>query len=65
RIDFWDVITLISMIFFGLFLIYPVSRLVVNAFQTKGAIGEISIGNFIKFFSKPYYRNAVLNSVKV
>lgn len=65
RIDFWFVITIISMVFFGLFLIYPVSRLVINAFQTRDAIGDFSIGNFIKFFSKPYYINAILNSIKV
>lgn len=65
RIDFWSFITLISLIFFGMFLIYPVSRLVINAFQTKDAVGVFSFGNFVKFFSRAYYRSAMLNSIKV
>lgn len=65
RIDFWSLITIVSMIFFAMFLIYPVGRLVINAFQTKDAIGEFSFGNFIKFFSRAYYRGAIWNSVKV
>lgn len=65
RIDFWSFITLTSLIFFGMFLIYPVSRLVINAFQTKDAVGVFSFGNFVKFFSRAYYRSAMLNSIKV
>lgn len=65
RIDFWSLITLISLVFFAMFLVYPVSRLVINAFQTKDAVGVFSFGNFVKFFSRAYYRNAIWNSVKV
>lgn len=65
RIDFWSLITLISLIFFAMFLIYPVSRLVVNAFQTQDAAGVFSLDNFAKFFSRAYYRKAVLQSVIV
>ncbi|AGC69693.1 ferric transport system permease protein FbpB [Thermoclostridium stercorarium subsp. stercorarium DSM 8532] len=65
RIDFWSFVTMVSLIYFAMFLIYPVGRLVFNAFQTKDAVGVFSFDNFIKFFSKPYYRNSVWNSVKV
>ncbi len=65
RIDFWSLITLISLVFFAMFLVYPVGRLMVNAFQTKDAMGTFSFGNFVKFFSRAYYRSAIWNSVKV
>ncbi len=65
RIDFWTLITLVSLIFFAMFLVYPVGRLVINAFQTKDAVGVFSFGNFVKFFSRAYYRDAIWNSVKV
>ena len=64
RFDFWTGITLISLIFFGMFLIYPVGRMAVYAFQSKGAEG-FSIANFLEFFSRAYYLKALKNSVVV
>ncbi len=65
RIDFWSLITLVSLVFFGMFLIYPVSRLVINAFQTQEAAGVFSLDNFVKFFSRAYYRKSIWQSVVV
>ena len=65
RFDFWSFMTVLSLVFFGLFLIYPVIHLVVNAFQSVENPGHPSADNFIRFVTTPYYRGAVWNSVKV
>ncbi len=65
RIDFWSIITVVSLIYFAMFLVYPVGRLCINAFQTKDSLGTFSLGNFAKFFSRAYYTDAIWNSVKV
>lgn len=64
RFDFWSFVTLLSLIFFGMFLLIPVGRMVVYAFQSKETMG-ITLENFIKFFSRAYYRKALFNSLKV
>lgn len=64
RFDFWSAITLVSLIFFGMFLIYPVGRMIFYAFQSK-EIDGFSIQNFIQFFSRAYYIKALKNSVIV
>ena len=65
RFDFWSFMTVVSLVFFGLFLIYPIAHLVTNAFQSVENPGHFSIDNFIKFVSTDYYRQAIGNSVKV
>ncbi|MDO4852578.1 MAG: iron ABC transporter permease [Clostridia bacterium] len=65
RFDFWSFMTVVSLVFFGLFLIYPVIHLVMNAFQSVENPGHLSADNFIRFVTTPYYRGAVWNSVKV
>ncbi len=64
RFDFWSFVTLLSMAFFGLFLVIPVGRMVVFAFQGKESLG-FTLENFAKFFSRAYYRKALFNSLKV
>ena len=64
RFDFWSFVTLLSMAFFGLFLVIPVGRMVVFAFQGKENLG-FTLENFAKFFSRAYYRKALFNSLKV
>lgn len=57
--------TVISLVFFGLFLIYPLTHLIMNAFQSVDNPGHFSLSNFSKFVSTEYYRTAIWNSVKV
>lgn len=64
RFDFWSFVTLLSMVFFGLFLVIPVGRMLVYAFQNKDGI-QFTLDNFVKFFSRAYYRKALFNSLKV
>ena len=65
RIDFWSFMTFVALIFFGLFLIYPLTHLVTNAFQSVDNLGHFSLSNFVKFVSTDYYRQAIWNSIKV
>ncbi len=65
RFDFWSFMTVVSLVFFGLFLVYPVIHLVMNAFQSVEHPGQLSADNFVRFVTTPYYRGAVWNSVKV
>ncbi|MEF9880151.1 MAG: iron ABC transporter permease [Clostridia bacterium] len=64
RFDFWSFVTVLSLVFFGMFLVLPVAKMITFAFQSKGIDG-FSIDNFIKFFSRPYYTRALTNSLKV
>ncbi|HMM30949.1 MAG TPA: iron ABC transporter permease [Clostridia bacterium] len=64
KMDFWGIISLLSIIFFGLFLLVPVGRMLAYAFQSVDGAG-FSFDNLIKFFSRPYYLNALKNSVWV
>lgn len=65
RFDFWTFVGLLSLVFFGLFLIIPIARMLVYSFQTADGAAGLTLDNFIKFFSRPYYTNALWNSIKV
>lgn len=64
RTDFWGLISLLSIVFFGLFLLIPVGRMLIYSAQTADGAG-FTLDNFIKFFSRAYYLNALKNSVWV
>lgn len=64
RIDFWTLVGLFSLIFFGMFLVIPIIRMMIYAL-TSAETGSISLDNFVRFITKPYYVGALLNSVKV
>ncbi len=64
KMDFWGVISILSIVFFGLFLLVPVGRMLAYAFQSMDGTG-FSFDNLIKFFSRPYYLTALKNSVWV
>lgn len=64
KMDVWGVITICLILFYALFLIYPMGHLARMAF-TDSATGGFSFVNFIKFFSKPYYSTTLSNSFKV
>ena len=64
RFDFWSFVGLLSLVFFGLFLIIPVGRMLIYAFQSTDG-QAFTLENMIKFFSRPYYTTALWNSLKV
>ena len=65
RFDFWTFVGLLSLVFFGLFLVIPVIRMLVYSFQTGDSSALFSLDNFVKFFTRKYYTTALWNSIKV
>lgn len=61
KLDFWNIITLTAFAIFFIFLIYPLLSLFVNSFKDIET-GRFTLDNFIKFFSKRYYYETLLNS---
>lgn len=64
RLDIWSLVTLVVLGMYILFLIYPLFNLLVQAVVDKNT-GKFTLAYFVKFFSKPYYFNTLLNSFKV
>ncbi|GAB1481957.1 iron ABC transporter permease [Treponema sp.] len=61
--EIWNWISILLMLFFLLFFIYPCVRLMWAAFHTEQE--GFTLQAFIKFFSKSYYYSTILNSFKV
>ena len=64
RFDVWTNLSLIIFVFYILFLAVPLFTMLFKSFY-DGSTGELSLAYFTKFFSKPYYLNALWNSMKV
>lgn len=63
KFEIWSIISILLFLAFLLFFIYPICTLLKQAFTTEDA--GFTLDNFVKFFSKPYYYNTILNSFKV
>ena len=59
--DFWTGITIMAIVIFGLFLIYPLFSLFTSAFQNADT-GAFSMENFSRFFERKYYYQSMINS---
>lgn len=64
QFDFWTVVTLVIALIFLVFFIYPLFSLFISGFK-DATTGEFTFKNFIKFFEKKYYYNALINSFTV
>lgn len=62
RLDVWGWATIVILLLYALFLLYPLSLLLKMAFS-DGA--HFTLVNFAKFFSRKYYSITLLNSFKV
>ncbi|MGI0530403.1 ABC transporter permease [Treponema socranskii] len=63
RFEIWTIISVGLFLAFLIFFIYPIGMLLRQAFTTSQK--SYTFDNFIKFFSKPFYYNTILNSFKV
>lgn len=63
KFELWTVVSVVLLCTFLLFLVYPMVGLLKQAVITPE--GEFSLQEFVKFFSKSYYTDTILNSVKV
>lgn len=62
RLDVWGWTTIVILLLYALFLLYPLSLLLKMAFS-DGI--HFTLENFAKFFSRKYYSITLLNSFKV
>ena len=63
KFEVWTVISLVLLASFLLFLVYPMFGLLKQAVISPE--GEFTLSQFQKFFSKSYYTDTIVNSVKV
>ncbi len=63
KFEVWSDISIALLLAFLLFFLYPLCTLLKQAFTTEES--GFTLDNFVKFFSKPYYYNTILNSFKV
>ena len=63
KFEVWSAISIALLLAFLLFFLYPLCTLLKQAFTTEES--GFTLDNFVKFFSKPYYYNTLLNSFKV
>ena len=64
RFDFWTSVTILGYILVIFLLIYPLFNIFKASF-IHNETGALSLSNYQKFFSKPYYTGAILNSLLV
>lgn len=64
KLDIWTSISLIILVSYVLFLIYPMFNLVVESLVNKET-QSFSLEYYQKFFQFPYYSNTLINSFKV
>lgn len=62
--DFWTGITILSVVVFTIFLIYPLFSLFMSGFQ-DATTGKFSMENFTRFFARKYYYQSLMNSMWV
>ncbi len=60
--DVWKLVSVLILALYGLFLIFPLFKLLYNAFFSNG---QFTLEQFTKFFSQAYYIKSIFNSIKV
>ncbi len=60
--DVWKIVSVLILALYALFLIYPLWKLLYNAFFSNGVF---TLEQFEKFFSQSYYIKSIFNSIKV
>lgn len=63
KFDLWSAITVFFLLFFAIFLIYPLFGILKESIITPA--GDFSLKEFNKFFSQSYYSKTILNSFQV
>ena len=60
--DIWKIISIFVLVLYGLFLLFPLYKLLYNAFIDNG---KFTLEQFVVFFSQKYYVKSIFNSLKV
>ena len=61
--DIWSVMKIAILIFVVLAILYPLSTIVLRSVTTE--TGQVTIRNFVKFFTKAYYLDVLSNTMFV
>ena len=64
KFDFWTIVTLVIVIVFALFLVYPLFSLFASGFKDPDT-QQFTLANFAKFFQKKYYYRTLWHSFLV
>lgn len=63
-LDFWNVVTIVSLIVLCIFLVYPFSSLIFKSFLSKDT-HKFTFRNYLDFFKYPYYYKTLGHSFAV
>ena len=61
--DVWKMVSVAILFLYILFLLYPLFKLLQNAFFDSE--GQFTMDQFVAFFSQSYYVESIFNSLKV
>ncbi|UTE72127.1 iron ABC transporter permease [Rossellomorea marisflavi] len=64
KFDFWNIMIILCLAIFVLFLVYPLSSLIINSFKSPGS-DSFTWANYQTFFEKKYYYESLFNSFSI
>lgn len=64
KFNFWTITSLLILIVCLLFIVYPFLNLIVQSFH-NGETNAFTLENYMKFFEKRYYKEALRNSLLI
>lgn len=64
RVNGWSFVSFLSFLFFVVFFIYPILQILISSVYDNST-GTFNFSYFQAFFSKKYYTNTIINSLKV
>ena len=64
RPDFWFFVKLVVILALGMFIVYPFYNIITKSVFSNKVEG-LTLYNFVRFFTKPYYYTALMRSILV
>lgn len=64
RLDGWTIISIICFLYFAVFFIYPITRVLMSSIIDP-VTNSLDFSYFTQFFARKYYTNTIINSMKV
>lgn len=64
RPDFWFFVKLVVILALGMFIVYPFYNIITKSVFSNKVEG-LTLYNFVRFFTKPYYYTALIRSILV
>lgn len=62
--DFWNIVTIVSLVILAIVLLYPFSSLFIKSFLNKAG-DSFTLKSYIDFFKLPYYNSTLKNTFVV